>query len=66
MALDEELLRAVLARARRRGSSPSEVVEEALREHLDFDLLRRLWASAGPSEDEAMALAVEAQHTMRQ
>jgi hypothetical protein len=43
----------------------SEVIEEAVRERLGLGLLRRLWEKADLTEDEAMALAVEAQHDTR-
>jgi hypothetical protein len=41
------------------------VIERAVRETLGLDLLRRMWEKAELSEDEAMALAVEAQHGAR-
>jgi hypothetical protein len=41
------------------------VIEEALRRELGFDLLERLWERNEFGEDEAVALAVEAQHKTR-
>jgi hypothetical protein len=41
------------------------VVEAALRRDLGFDLLERIWARADMSEEEAMALALEAQAAVR-
>ena len=41
------------------------MIEEALRRDLGLELLERVWAKAGMDEDEALALAVEAQHDAR-
>jgi plasmid stability protein len=60
VALDEDLLRAVRARAARSGKGVSEVVEESLRATLGFDLLDRLWRT-DMSEQDALSLALEAQ-----
>jgi plasmid stability protein len=60
VALDEDLLRAVRARATRSGKGVSEVVEESLRATLGFDLLDRLWRT-DMSEQDALSLALEAQ-----
>ena len=49
----------------RTGKGDGEVIEEALRQHLGLDLLDRLWARNDLAEDEAMSLAVEAQHATR-
>lgn len=65
LTIDEEVLRAVRVRAARSGQRDSEVIEEAVREKLGLDLLRRIWEKADLTEDEAMALAVEAQHSTR-
>jgi hypothetical protein len=65
LTLDEEVLRAVKLRAARSGKRDSEVIEEALRRHLGLDLLDRLWARNDMPEDEAMELAVRAQHSTR-
>jgi hypothetical protein len=65
LTIDPQVLRAVKVRAARTGKGDSEVIEEALRRDLGFDLLERLWAKADLSEDEAMALALEAQHEAR-
>jgi hypothetical protein len=65
LTIDDDLLRAVKVRAARTGKGDSEVIEEALRRELGFDFLDGLWESADMSEEEAMALAVEAQHATR-
>jgi metal-responsive CopG/Arc/MetJ family transcriptional regulator len=65
VTLDQEVLRGVKVRAARQGKGDSEVIEEALRRHLGFDLLERLWAKNRMSESEAMNLALEAQHRTR-
>lgn len=65
VTLDEDLVRAVKVRGARTGKTDGEVIEQALRRELGFDLLDRLWERADMSEDEAMALAVEAQHATR-
>ena len=65
MTIDEEVLRAVKVRAARLGRGDSEVIEDALRRDLGLDLLERLWARTGLSQEEARQLAVEAQHATR-
>jgi hypothetical protein len=65
VTLDERVLRAVRIRAARTGRRDSEVIEEALRRDLGLDLLERIWATADLEEDEALRLAVEAQHESR-
>jgi hypothetical protein len=65
LTIDEQVLRAVKVRAARTGKGDSEVIEEALRRELGLDLLERLWQGDDLSEEEATALAVEAQHETR-
>jgi hypothetical protein len=65
VTLDERVLRAVRIRAARTGRRDSEVIEDALRRDLGLDLLERIWATADLEEDEALRLAVEAQHESR-
>jgi len=65
LTVDAEVLRAVKVRAARTGKGDSAVIEEALRRDLGLDLLERAWARNQLSEDEAMALALEAQHAPR-
>lgn len=65
LTIDEELLRAVKVRAARTGKGDSEVIEEAVRRDLGFGLLERLWARNDLDEQEAIDLAVEAQHATR-
>jgi hypothetical protein len=65
LTIDEEVLRAVKVRGARTGKGDSEVIEEALRRELGFDLLERLWQRDDMGEEQALALAVEAQHRTR-
>jgi hypothetical protein len=65
VTLDERVLRAVRVKAARTGRRDSDVIEEALRRDLGLDLVERLWAAADLPEDEAVRLAVEAQHKTR-
>lgn len=65
LTVDEDVLRAVRIRAARAGKADSQVIEEALRRDLGLDVLARLWDRNRMSEQEAMALAVEAQHSTR-
>ena len=65
VTLDEKVLRAVRVKAARSGRRDSEIIEEALRRDLGLELLDRIWATANMDEDEAMRLAVEAQHEAR-
>ena len=52
-------------RAARTGKGDGEVIEDALRRDLGLDLLDRLWARNDLTENEAVELAVEAQHATR-
>jgi hypothetical protein len=65
VTIDERVMRAVRVKAARTGRRDSDVIEEALRRDLGFDLLERVWERAGLDEDEALKLAVEAQHEAR-
>ena len=65
LTIDEDVLRAVRVRGARSGKGDSEVIEDALRRELGFDLLDRLWQRNDLGEDEAIALATEAQHRTR-
>ncbi len=65
LTIDEDVLRAVKVRSARTGKGDSEVIEEALRRELGFDLLDRLWQRNDLGDEQAVALAVEAQHTTR-
>jgi hypothetical protein len=42
------------------------VSEKALRRELGFDVLQRIWQKASLDEDEAMQLAIAAQHETRE
>ena len=65
LTIDETVLRAVKVRAARSGKGDSEVIEEALRRELGLDLLERMWERNKLPEEQAVALAVEAQHASR-
>ena len=52
-------------RAAREEKGASQVIEESLRRDLERDVLEPLWAKNRMDEDEAMRLAVEAQHRTR-
>jgi hypothetical protein len=41
------------------------VIEAALRRDLGLDLLDRAWSGEDPGEEEAMCIALEAQHKAR-
>jgi hypothetical protein len=65
LTLDEEVMRLVKVRAARQGKGDSEVIEESLRRDLGLDLLERIWSKNQMTEEQAMRLAVEAQHSSR-
>ena len=65
VTLDERVLRAVRVKAARSGRRDSEVIEDALRRDLGFDVLDRIWEKADMDPDEALRLAVEEQHAAR-
>jgi hypothetical protein len=65
LTIDEDVLRAVRVRAARLGKRDSDVIEDAVRQQLALDLLRRLWDEGRLTEGDALALAVEAQHETR-
>jgi hypothetical protein len=65
LTLDEEVMRLVKVRAARQGKGDSEVIEESLRRDLGLDLLERIWSKNQMTEEQAMRLAVVAQHSSR-
>jgi hypothetical protein len=65
LTIDEDVLKWVKIRAARLGKPDSAVIEESLRRDLKLDVLDDLWKGASLSEDQADALAVEAQHATR-
>lgn len=65
LTIDEDVLRAVKVRSARTGKGDSQLIEEALRRELGFDLLERLWQRNDLGEEQALALAVDAQHKTR-
>ncbi len=63
--VDGDVMRAARVRAARTDKRDSEVVEDALRAYLGFDVLAGVWARSDLSEDEAMRLAVKETHAAR-
>jgi hypothetical protein len=66
--LDPDVLRSLRVAAARRGVKDSDLVEEAVKEHVGLAAWERMWAETaklGLTEDEALAIALEAQHTGR-
>jgi hypothetical protein len=63
--VDEDVMRAARVRAARSDKRDSEVVEDALRAYLGFDVLASVWARSTVGEDDAMRLAVEETHAAR-
>lgn len=63
--VDEDVMRAARVRAARTDKRDSEVVEDALRAYLGFDVLADVWARSDLGPDEAMRLAVEETHNAR-
>lgn len=65
LTVDESVLKAVKIRAARTGRRDSAVIEESLRRDLGLDVLERVWEHSSLSEQDAMDLALEAQHATR-
>jgi hypothetical protein len=65
ISLDQRVVRAVRVKAARTGRRDSDVIEDALRRDLGFDLLNRISERANLGEDEAMKLAVDEVHKAR-
>jgi hypothetical protein len=65
LTIDEDVLRPSRAAATRLGRCDSDVIEEAVQQQLGLDLLARAGDCAEVGEDDATALAVEAQHATR-
>ena len=63
LTIDDRLMRAIRIRAARTGQSPSDVLEEALREGLG--VVDRIRAKAGLDEEAAMTLASRVVHDVR-
>ena len=63
--LDEDVLRAARVRAARTDRRDSQVVEDALRSYLGFEVVERVWARSDLEEEEAMRLAVEEARAVR-
>ena len=65
LTIDAGLLTAVKVIAARSGKGDSQVIEEALRRDLGFELLDEIWNRATLSENDAMDLAREALEATR-
>ncbi|HEV3311384.1 MAG TPA: ribbon-helix-helix protein, CopG family [Chloroflexota bacterium] len=65
LAIDDAVLRAVKVKAARTNRPDSQVIEEALRRDLGFDLMDQVWRRNDLTEDEAMSLADEAKRWAR-
>jgi len=65
LTLDADLMRMVKVRAARQGKGDSEVIEESLRRNLGLEVLDRLWSKNRVSEEDALQLGREAQHSTR-
>ena len=65
LTLDADLMRMVKVRAARQGKGDSEVIEESLRRDLGLEVLDRLWSKNRMSEEDALQLGREAQHSPR-
>jgi len=65
LTLDADLMRMVKVRAARQGKGDSEVIEESLRRDLGLEVLDRLWSKNRISEEDALQLGREAQHSTR-
>ncbi len=63
--VDEDVLRAARVRAARTDRRDSDIVEDALRSYLGFDVVERSWARSDLDEDEAMRIAVEETRAVR-
>jgi len=60
--IEDDLLRAARVAAARSGKRDSQVVEEALRAHLGFELLERVGTRSSLSEGDAWKMATEERH----
>lgn len=65
LTIDSSVMKAVRVRAARTGKGDSEVIEDAVRSALGLDVFERMWAKSDLDEDQAMDLALEAQHQDR-
>lgn len=65
LTIDDEVLRWVKIRAARTGKADGAVIEESLRRDLGLDLVDRMWHRNDLPEEDALELAVEAQHGTR-
>jgi len=65
VTIDEEVMRLVKVRAARQRKGDSEVIEESLRRDLGLETLEKLWSRNSLNEEQAIQLALEAQHLTR-
>lgn len=67
--VEEDLMQQAREVATRTGRSEQEVVEDALVRYLGYDLLEQIWSNSEAEpldEDEAMRIAYEELHAMRE
>jgi hypothetical protein len=67
--LDPRVLKELRVAAARRDKKDSELVEEAIKEHLGIAALERIWARADENpmtDEEAMELALKVTHEVRE
>jgi hypothetical protein len=62
VCLEDDLLRAVRVAAARAGKRDYQIVEDALRAYLGFELLDRVGARLTLTEEDALALAYQELH----
>jgi len=65
VTVSDAVVKAVKMRAARTGKREGEVIEAALRRGLGQDVFERLWSRNELGDEEAMALALEAQKSVR-
>lgn len=64
--IDEDLLRSARDLAARTDREEHDVLEDALRRYLGFQMLEQIWSRANlPDEDEATRLAYDELHALR-
>jgi len=65
LTIDEGILAAIKVKAARLGRGESELIEEAVRASLGWDVLEDVWSRSDLSADEATDLALEGQRAAR-
>ena len=65
MYIDDQLLKATKILAARTGRREYEIVDEALRSYLGFDVVETVWQRSRLSEEQAQAIADREVHLAR-